>query len=102
MHLVQLLLPLFRNDGRRVEPELFADVRRELIARFGGMTAYARSPAKGIWEPDAGRVERDDIVVYEVMVDDLDEEWWRAYREALERRFEQQSLVVRAAACMAL
>jgi len=41
-------------------------------------------------------VERDDIVVYEVMVDELDRGWWSAYRADLEHRFGQDQIAVRA------
>jgi streptogramin lyase len=43
-------------------------------------------------------VERDDIVVYEVMVDDLDRAWWSTYRAGLEQRFGQEEIAVRALA----
>jgi hypothetical protein len=95
-HLVQLLLPVYANDGARFPPSLYRDVARELADRFGGVTAYNRAPAKGLWEEKPGRTEHDDIVVYEVMVDALDPSWWREYRRALERRFAQEELVVRA------
>jgi hypothetical protein len=99
MYLVQLLLPLYAQDGARLPQALFAGVRQELVDRFGGLTAYSRAPARGVWADDEGegkRVEHDDIVVYEVMVDGLDRPWWRAYREALTVRFAQKELVVRA------
>lgn len=96
MHLVQLLLPLYAgDDGSRLPPELFAAVRQELVDRFGGLTAYSRAPARGLWN-DAGQVERDDIVVYEVMDPDLDRGWWAAYRGELSGRLRQKELVVRA------
>ncbi|HYE92005.1 MAG TPA: hypothetical protein VEA38_13330 [Terriglobales bacterium] len=60
------------------------------------MTAYARAPATGLWVPQPGRTTRDDIVVYEVMVEELDRAWWGAYRRALEARFAQDELVIRA------
>ena len=86
MHLVTLLLPAYDEE-----------VAHELTERFGGVTAYARAPAKGLWKetPQHGTTH-DDIVVYEVMVDTLDEEWWRQYRRTLEQRFAQKELVVRA------
>jgi len=34
--------------------------------------------------------------VYEVMVESLDRAWWAQYRSRLERRFNQEELVVRA------
>jgi hypothetical protein len=95
MHLVQLLLPLYAEQGDRLSPELFAAVRQELVDRFGGLTAYSRAPAKGLWT-DGGEVERDDIVVYEVMVEDLDRSWWAGYRAELTTRMRQKELVIRA------
>ena len=95
-HLVQLLLPLYANDGTKLAASLYRDVAHELTERFGGVTAYNRAPAKGLWEEEPGRTRHDDIVVYEVMVDALDRAWWRDYRRALESRFAQQELVVRA------
>jgi hypothetical protein len=95
-HLVQLLLPLERPDGARFPAALYRDVARELTGRFGGVTAYSRAPAKGLWEEPSGEKEHDDVSVYEVMVDALDPAWWAGYRRELERRFEQDELVVRA------
>jgi len=95
-HLVQLLLPLTDNAGRRFDERKFAAVRRELTQRFGGVTAYMRSPATGLWKKDTGDVDRDDVVIIEVMVDALDFEYWKSYREQLEAAFSQQSLVCRA------
>ena len=96
MHLVQLLLPLHDSAGRYFDRELYAEVSRELTDRFGGVTAYSRAPATGLWKETPSQTTRDDIVVYEVMVPTLDAAWWRKYREALEERFEQTELVVRA------
>jgi hypothetical protein len=97
-HLVQLLLPLYDNAGLRFPAALYDQVLRELTDRFGGLTAYARAPAAGLWEEEPGKTRRDDIVVYEVMVEALDRAWWARYRETLERRFSQDELVVRAQA----
>ena len=97
MHLVQILLPLRTPHGNTFPQAEFARVASELTERFGGMTAYSRAPAAGLWQEDrTGRTERDDIVVYEVMVDELDAAWWADYRRTLEMRFVQHELVVRA------
>lgn len=96
MHLVQLLLPLYDNAGNKVSRQTFAAVRDELTRRFGGVTAFTRSPAQGTWVEPGGSVERDDVVVCEVMVQTLDTEWWATYRRTLEGLFGQQELVVRA------
>lgn len=96
MHLIQLLLPLQDNAGQPFPHDLYDGVRKELVGRFGGLTTYSRAPAKGLWKEDSQSVEKDDIVVYEVMADGLDRPWWSAYRKELEARFQQDALVVRA------
>jgi hypothetical protein len=91
MHLVQILLPV--AGGRKA----FDEVMRELAERFGGVTAYTRAPAAGLWKKSrSASTERDDIVVVEVMVEPLDKRWWTRYRRSLEKRLRQKKLVVRA------
>ena len=97
--LVQLLLPLFDNTGQPVRRERFEQVRASLVERFGGLTAYSRAPAKGLWKDDMGNTDdtvQDEIVVYEVMLDELDLAWWSRYRQELEIAFGQKELIVRA------
>ena len=94
-HVIEIFLPLYDNEGDRFGPGLFQDVRSELVEKFGGLTAFTRSPAEGLWEHD-GRTSRDDIVIFEVMTEDLDEPWWRARRKSLERDFRQDEVVIRA------
>jgi hypothetical protein len=98
MHVVEIFLPLKRNDGSDQARESFGAVRRELVDRFGGMTAFSRAPAEGLWERGPGEVDRDSIIIFEVMAHDLDREWWTDYRERLERLFEQREIVIRASA----
>ncbi len=95
MHLVELLLPLRDPEGRRFGAEAYERVARELTDRFGGVTAHARAPAEGLWKDEGGGTARDDIVVYEVMVESLDSGWWERYRHELEGRFRQEELVIR-------
>ncbi|HYD96667.1 MAG TPA: hypothetical protein VEC01_15160 [Noviherbaspirillum sp.] len=96
MFLIQLLLPLYDNTGQELPRDVYLRTRDDILARFGGLTTYTRSPAGGLWREEDGKTVRDDLVVYEVMADDLDEAWWRSYRQVLQERFRQQELVVRA------
>ena len=89
--LVEILLPVVA--GRESE---HAQVRAELLERFGGVTVWSRSPARGLWKAEAGRAETDDIIVYEVLAPELDRGWWSAYRLQLEGRFVQASVLIRA------
>lgn len=93
--LVQLLIPVHDNAGAPFPRGQFDRVRHELTEAFGGVTAFVRSPAQGFWKETPEAVVRDDVVMYEVMTDVLDRAWWQRYREDLQRRFEQQEMVVR-------
>jgi hypothetical protein len=95
VNLVQILLPIRDNDGRAFGKSLFDDVRSDLADHFGGVTTYMRAPATGIWEDDGEQV-KDDVVIFEVMVDHIEREFWRLYRLELQEKFEQDVIVVRA------
>ncbi len=94
--LIQLMLPLYDNEGRPFSREQSARVRLELTEQFGGVTAFTLSPAVGIWEDAEGRTHRDDVVVVEVMAKSLDREWWNVYAVELAARFKQEVVVARA------
>lgn len=97
-HLVQILLPLHKRDGTDVPSETFARVRVELTVRFGGVTAYSRSPATGLWKSLDADIERDQVIMLEVVVEVFDREWWSRYREQLEQWFDQEEIHARALA----
>jgi hypothetical protein len=95
MHLVEIFLPLKDNRGRPFADEKYAAVREHLTERFGGLTAFSRSPAQGTtW--DGGKRVHDEIIVFEVMTETLDISWWGVYQLQLEREFRQDGIVVRA------
>ena len=87
---------MFDNEGLAFEPDDYVQLRSELADHFGGVTAYMRAPARGVWKDDSGGTTRDDIVIFEVMSEELDREWWTTFRKDLERRFRQESVIVRA------
>lgn len=96
MHLIELLLPLYDPDGQSFGPKPFDLVRNELTKAFGGVTAFRRAPAEGVWKKTDGEVSSDEIVIFEVMAETLDRAWWSSYRVELEQRFRQEKIVVRA------
>ncbi len=69
MYLVELLLPLTDNEGRRFPATFYAAVNDHLVEKFGGVTAFTAQ--------------------------DLEADWWKAYRQELETLFEQRQLVLR-------
>lgn len=94
MHLVELLLPLQDNRGTPFPRGLFRAVQEHLTDAFGGTTAFIRAPAEGTARAE-GEIEKDQIVVFEVMAKELDRDWWREYRAQLERTFKQREVVIR-------
>jgi len=96
MHLVQILLPLTDNSGQPYDKGMFDEVRNDLATHFGGVTAFSRAPASGLWENEDGRLVHDDVVIFEVMVDRLEREFWRLYRKELQDTFRQETIAVRA------
>jgi hypothetical protein len=96
--LVQFLLPTRGADGTAIDPSLFARIQTHLAKRFGGVTAYVRAPAKGLWKGPHGAVDDDDVVMVEVEVARLDRDWWTEYRQELAQQFHQKDILMRAIA----
>ncbi|MBE0543379.1 MAG: hypothetical protein IH623_18705 [Verrucomicrobia bacterium] len=95
MQLIQILLALFDNGGKPFPTSRNQKVKTELTQRFGGLTSDTRAPAEGAWTTGR-KTKREDIVVYEVMANSTKPDWWRLYRRKLEKRFRQQTVVIRA------
>ena len=94
LNLVQVLLPLTDNRGKRISHAAFIEVKDELSRRFGGVTAYVQSPAEGQWI-DRGRKVLDQVITVEVMTKGNHRKWWKRYRKALEAKFRQEQIVIR-------
>lgn len=91
MHLFEVFLPV--TDRTTIAGEV-ERLSRLLTDKFGGVTAFKRSAAEGLWK-DEGAVVRDEIVIVEVMADAIDRAWWYALRKDLEARLHQDEIVIR-------
>ena len=96
MHLIQILLPVFGNNGEDLLRDKYPAIRDELVKRFGGLTAFTQSPAEGLWKGDGNHTARDDIVMVEIMVSEIQKPWWAAYRKHLQELLGQELIVIRA------
>lgn len=94
MVLIQLLLPITASATR----DSLGHTQRELADKFSGLTAYLRSPAKGLWTAPDGQVAQDEVVMVEVVTDTFDRVWWRDYAATLRVRFNQESIHIRSIA----
>jgi hypothetical protein len=95
-HVVEVFLPLTANNGDPFAPSLFEHIRDELLAAFGGVTFFSRSPAEGLWAGSGDSISRDQVITAEVLVHELDPAWWTSFRERLESLLEQEEILVRA------
>lgn len=93
MRLARFYLPLRDNTGEPFPSHMFRAVEHELSARFGGVTAHLQSPASGLWS-DGGKVHADEVMIFEVLADDTDRDWWVAYRARLAQQFRQKSILI--------
>ena len=94
MRVFEIFLPLSFGDGQPVPAAVFELLKQELTEKFGGVTAFRRSPAEGLWR-DSGGIEQDKIVVFEVMTDKLEKAWWGEFRDRLEALFRQTEVLIR-------
>ena len=94
MHLIHLLLPLYDNNHRQIAPQQFQAVRNELTEKFGGLTAFVRSPAVGLWKEDDEKINRDEVIMFEIVSEQLNQDWWQTYREKLEADFRQNEILI--------
>lgn len=95
MHLIQILLPLRDAKGRGFPEAKYDAVAHELTDRFGGVTAYTRTPAEGRWKPGS-EAATWRMSLCSRSVETLDAKGWKTYRKTLERSFRQKSIIVRA------
>lgn len=98
MNVIELFLPLDKGSGVSVEVERIEAIVKGLADRFGGVTAYTREPAEGMWRRPT-TIERDRILVVEIVVREVDDTWWRDYRSRLEEELEQDQIMVRVTPC---
>jgi hypothetical protein len=96
MHLIQIFLPLYNQEKNIIPADIFSGISKELTEQFGGITAYSRSPATGLWKENNEKTVKDEIIIYEIMAQNLDRNWWRTYKENLEKIFEQDEIIIRA------
>jgi hypothetical protein len=93
MKLVQLFIPLYDNGGNRFDDGHFEMLREEFTVKFGGVTLYKRTT--GFWKEGEQPTQKDDILIYEVMVKRIEKKYWKDLKETLLIRFRQKEIVSR-------
>ena len=85
----EILLPLFYNDGRSIEPEKFLATDDDLVRTFGA-TSTDQVTVRGQWKYQS-TVYSDQLIRVRMDVEDSAEnrEAMLALKETLKLRFEQ-------------
>ncbi|WP_131781688.1 hypothetical protein [Legionella gresilensis] len=95
MQLIELFLPVYDNKKKKFSEKLFKQTYDELIKEFGGLTAYTRAPMQGFWQKEDDKIVVDELIIFEIMDDHFSFDWWHNYRISLEKRFQQEQLIIR-------
>jgi hypothetical protein len=95
VQLIQIFLPLYDNNKREFDRALYDDLRTRLKDQFGGVTFYRNAPAEGLWKDETGKTNFDELVIAEVMIAEINEEWWRQFKQHLEQIFYQEEILIR-------
>lgn len=98
MQIVEVFLPLNTGSGVSIGGDVIDGIIGGLADRFGGATAFTRAPAEGLWKQQA-EIQKDRIIIIEVMVAEVDETWWKGYRGRLEAELEQEEVMIRVTPC---
>lgn len=90
----ELYVPLHYNDGRMVETDKLARLKRRLVEEFGGLTHFPQEN-EGMWKVGSFTF-RDRIVILRVLAAELPkaERFFRALKEDLKREWEQQDVLI--------
>lgn len=92
--LVKLFIPMYDQDGQRFPKRLYTKLDIELKERFGGLTVYTQSPAKGLWKEDGSGTKQDQLLVYEVMTTAVENNYWKPLKAKLEKQFDQAEVLI--------
>lgn len=76
MHLIQIFFSVFNPQKLLFPSHFYKKLSKNLTEKLGGLTSYFRSPAEGLWKEDGNKTVKDDIIIYEIVVETVDIAWW--------------------------
>ncbi|HJT84894.1 MAG TPA: hypothetical protein VJ697_10465 [Nitrososphaeraceae archaeon] len=93
---VDIYLPLFYNNNKRIEKLKFVDTFNELVGMFDGCSADQYS-ILGSWkDPHSDALYNDENRIYHIICEDTEENRTilRKYKEKLKERFRQKEIMM--------
>jgi len=94
MNKYEIYLPLKYNDGKKIEPQKLKEIRQQLLAVFGGLTASSSSaPLQGTWRY-RGVEFVDDIVWIEIITKEDMNDFFKNFKRRLKRALHQLDILI--------
>ena len=92
----EILLPLYYNDGSRIEEEKFVETDEELLAQFDA-TSTDSVIVRGRWIYQSTLYE-DKLIRIRIDATDIPLSWefFKQYKETLKNRFQQEDIWITA------
>jgi hypothetical protein len=89
-----IYIPLFYNDGSRIEARKTRRLQEFLLKNFEGFTYFPR-PNQGFWKM-GGVTFRDEIVIYRVLADESPQvrALLRRLKNSLKRSLDQEEILI--------
>jgi hypothetical protein len=94
---VEILVPIFYNNGTNVEAEKYRIMFEELVKQFGAVSAEDNNIINGYWiNPQDNKAYADKNKVYWIIVPDTEEnrQYFVNFQDKLESLFDQESILI--------
>lgn len=94
---VEILVPIFYNNGTNVEAEKYRILFEELVKQFGAVSSEDNNVINGYWiNPQDNKAYADKNKVYWIIVPDTEEnrQYFINLQNKLESLFKQESILI--------
>jgi len=93
--LIQLFLPTTTENGKAFPGTYFHAVKQKLGKKFDSLSVYLKSPLIGSLKNDEPILAKDTLLVYEVISDIVETDYWSQYQQFLQKQFKQDYILIR-------
>ena len=94
---VEMLVPIYYNNGTNVEAEKYKIMFEELVKQFGAVSSEDNNIINGYWiNPQDNKAYADKNKVYWIIVPDTEEnrQYFVNFQDKLESLFDQESVLI--------
>lgn len=94
---VEMLVPIYYNNGTNVEAEKYRIMFEELVKQFGAVSSEDNNIINGYWiNPQDNKAYADKNKVYWIIVPDTEEnrQYFVNFQDKLESLFDQESVLI--------